>query len=242
MIASFFYHYGANRNTQIFIGTTDYKTIEEFSKRCGNFSILQRSVGFNTVRADDVNSNTSVKERPLIYPSELQQLNSKGNMGNAIVTVFGYQPIRAKFTPSYASKFYDLRESRQILRTGRYFDENAAYYDMKKRNERIFVVKRAGKSGGGGLREQIAERRRRSAATEKLQTLIAKSLHGFATEQENSDIFVLVQSGEYDKVIGKLKELKTRAGGKSERGSAIQDAIDRVEEMKNGDIRLEIRE
>ena len=61
-------------------------------------------------------------------------------------------------------------------------------------------------------------------------------------EQENSDIFVLVQSGEYDKVIGKMKELKTRAGGKSERGSAIQDAIDRVEEMKNGDIRLEIRE
>lgn len=196
------------------------------------------------MRADDVNSNTSVKERPLIYPSELQQLNSKGNMGNAIVTVFGYQPIRAKFTPSYASKFYDLRESRQILRTGRYFDENAAYYDMKKRNERTFAGRRAGigRNGGGGLREQIAERRRRSAATEKLQTLIAKSLHGFATEQENSDIFVLVQSGEYEKVIGKLKELKTRAGGKSERGSAIQDAIDRVEEMKNGDIRLEIKE
>lgn len=154
MVASFFFYpYGTNRNTQIFIGTTDYKTIEEFSKRCGNFSILQRSVGFNTVRADDVNSNTSVKERPLIYPSELQQLNSKGNMGNAIVTVFGYQPIRAKFTPSYASKFYDLRESRQILRTGRYFDENAAYYDMKKRNERTFVGRRAGigRNGGGGL-------------------------------------------------------------------------------------------
>ena len=234
----------SNCNTQIFIGTTDYKTIEEFSKRCGNFSILQRSVGFNTVRADDVNSNTSVKERPLIYPSELQQLNSKGNMGNAIVTVFGYQPIRAKFTPSYASKFYDLRESRQILRTGRYFDENAAYYDMKKRNERTFAGRRAGirRNGGGGLRHHIAAPRRRSAATEKLQTLIAKSLHGFATEQENSDIFVLVQSGEYDKVIGKLKELKTRAGGKSERGSAIQDVIDRVEEMKNGGIRLEIKE
>ena len=60
----------SNCNTQIFIGTTDYKTIEEFSKRCGNFSILQRSVGFNTVRADDVNSNTSVKEgRSYIRPN-----------------------------------------------------------------------------------------------------------------------------------------------------------------------------
>ena len=67
--------------------------------------------------------------------------------------------------------------------------------------------------------------------------LLRKTVYG-----KNSDIFVLVQSGEYDKVIGKLKELKTRAGGKNERGSAIQDAIDRVEEMKNGDIRLEIRE
>ena len=239
MIASFFYHYGANRNTQIFIGTMDYKTIEEFSKRCGNFSILQRSVGFNTVRADDVNSNTSVKERPLIYPSELQQLNSKGNMGNAIVTVFGYQPIRAKFTPSYASKFYDLRESQQILRAGRYFDEAAAFYDMKKRNERIFAGRRA---GGGSLREQIAERRKKSAEIEKIQTIIAKALHGFTTEQENGDIFVLVQKAEYEKIIEKLKELKKRAGGKTERGSAIQDAINRVEEVKNGEIRFEIRE
>ena len=229
----------SNCNTQIFIGTTDYKTIEEFSKRCGNFSILQRSVGFNTVRADDVNSNTSVKERPLIYPSELQQLNSKGNMGNAIVTVFGYQPIRAKFTPSYASKFYDLRESQQILRAGRYFDEAAAFYDMKKRNERIFAGRRA---GGGSLREQIAERRKKSAEIEKIQTIIAKALHGFTTEQENGDIFVLVQKAEYEKIIEKLKELKKRAGGKTERGSAIQDAINRVEEVKNGEIRFEIRE
>ena len=229
----------SNCNTQIFIGTTDYKTIEEFSKRCGNFSILQRSVGFNTVRADDVNSNTSVKERPLIYPSELQQLNSKGNMGNAIVTVFGYQPIRARFTPSYASKFYDLRESRQILRAGRYFDEAAAFYDMKKRNERIFAGRRA---GGGSLREQIAERRRKSAETEKIQTVITKALHGFATEQENGDIFVLVQKGEYGKVIEKLKELKKRAGGKTERGSAIQNAINRVEAIDSGEVRFEIRE
>lgn len=234
----------SNCNTQIFIGTTDYKTIEEFSKRCGNFTILQRSVGFNTVRADDVNSNTSVKERPLIYPSELQQLNSKGNIGNAVVTVFGYHPIRARFTPSYASKFYDLRPSKQQLLSGRYFDETAAFYDMKKRNERVFSGRRIDDRNkvGGTLREQIAERRRKSAISGKMQEVIAKALYGFASEQETGDIFVMVQREDYDNLIKKLQELKKRAGGKTERGAAIQDAINRIAEMKNNEIHFEIKD
>lgn len=233
----------SNCNTQIFIGTTDYKTIEEFSKRCGNYSIVQRSVGFNTVKADDVNSNTSVKERPLIYPSELQQLNSKGNMGNAIVTVFGYQPIRAKFTPSYASHFYDLKASKQELMQGRYFDEAAAFYDMKARNTQIMGAKKRSASGspGGSLREQIAERRRRAMMTEKVQALIAQALKGFVSEQEASDLFVQVQAGEYDRAIDGLKSLKERTHGDMEREGIIQDVIERLEEMRDGEIRLERR-
>lgn len=231
----------SNCNTQVFIGTTDYKTIEEFSKRCGNYSIVQRSVGFNTVKADDVNSNTSVKERPLIYPSELQQLNSKGNMGNAIVTVFGYQPIKAKFTPSYASHFYHLEMSEQELLDGRYFDEAAAFYDMKLRNAKVFASKRnpTTSRGGGSVREQIAEKRRKAAIVEKAQTITARALQGFASEQERSDLFVLIQNANYDKAIKQLQELKDRANGDDERSAAIQDAIERLEEIKNGEIRLE---
>lgn len=230
----------SNCNTQIFIGTTDYKTIEEFSKRCGNYSIVQRSVGFNTVRADDVNSNTSVKERPLIYPSELQQLNSKGNMGNAIVTVFGYQPIKAKFTPSYQSHFYDLQMSEQELLTGRYFDEAAAFYDMKARNVIVNTSRRRNISGGvGTFREQIAERRRQASMTEKLQIAVSRSLQGFATEQETADIFVQVKSAEYDKAIKLLKQIQERAKGDAERLGAIQNTIARLEEIKNGELRLE---
>ena len=230
----------SNCNTQIFIGTTDYKTIEEFSKRCGNYSIVQRSVGFNTVRADDVNSNTSVKERPLIYPSELQQLNSKENMGNAIVTVFGYQPIRAKFTPSYRCKHYDLKMSEQELLTGRYFDEAAAFYDMKTRNTKVNASRRRNMgSGGGSVREQIAERRRQASMTEKLQMVVARSLQDFASAQETGDIFVLIQSAEYDKAISQLRQIQERAKGDAERFGAIQEAIARLEEMKHGEIRLE---
>ena len=107
----------------MFIGTSDYKTVEEFSKRCGNFSVITRNVGYNTVKADDINSNASIKERPLIYPSELSQLNRPGDMGHAIVTVFGYQPIRSGFTPSYAATAYTLEKTVQRLGVGRYFDE-----------------------------------------------------------------------------------------------------------------------
>jgi len=233
----------SNCNTQIFIGTTDYKTIEEFSKRCGNYSIVQRSVGFNTVKADDVNSNTSVKERPLIYPSELQQLNSKGNMGNAIVTVFGYQPIKARFTPSYASHFYKMKMTKQELPVGRYFDEEAAFYDMKKRNAILLEMKRKKQSGGKGgtARENIAERRRVMNMVDKLQKYAMQCVKGIASEKETADMFLMIQTAEYDEAIMKMEELKERVGEASERAAAIQDVIERLEEMRDGEIRLEQR-
>lgn len=56
-------------------------------------------------------------------------------MGHAIVTVFGYQPIRSDFTPSYAATAYTLEKTVQRLGVGRYFDEEKIFYDMKKRNE-----------------------------------------------------------------------------------------------------------
>lgn len=233
----------SNCNTQIFIGTTDYKTIEEFSKRCGNYSIVQRSVGFNTVKADDVNSNTSVKERPLIYPSELQQLNSKGNMGNAIVTVFGYQPIKARFTPSYASHFYRMKMTKQELPVGRYFDEEAAFYDMKKRNAILLEMKRKAKNvgKGGTTRENIAERRRTMNMLDKLQKYTMQCVKGIASEQETADLFLMIQTNEYDDAIMKLEELKERVGETSDRATVIQDVIERLEEMRDGEIRMETR-
>ena len=167
MIASFFYPYGANRNIQMFIGTSDYKTVEEFSKRCGNFSVITRNVGYNTVKADDINSNASIKERPLIYPSELSQLNRPGDMGHAIVTVFGYQPIRSDFTPSYAATAYTLEKTEQRLGAGRYFNEEKIFYDMKKRNET--VVPRRRPIGGKRVSEAVIQQNI-NAALDKLKS------------------------------------------------------------------------
>ena len=132
----------SNCNIQIFIGTTDQKTIEEFSKKCGNYSIIQKNVSFSSSN-DGVGSSVSVKERPLIYPTELAQLNNNQNMGNAIVSIFGYAPIRSKFVPSFKSKYFVLEKTNQLLSAGKYFNEEKVFYDMLKRNEqfKLKVVK-----------------------------------------------------------------------------------------------------
>ena len=127
----------SNCNIQVFIGTTDLKTIEDFSKRCGNYSIIQRSVGYQSTKADDINSNQSIKERPLIYPTELQTLNRPGDMGHAIVTIFGFQPIKSTFTPIFMCDEYKIEKTLESKYKGRFFDESKAFYDIKKRNEEL---------------------------------------------------------------------------------------------------------
>ena len=126
----------SNCNIQIFIGTTDQKTIEEFSKKCGNYSIIQKNVSFSSSN-DGVGSSVSVKERPLIYPTELAQLNNNQNMGNAIVSIFGYAPIRSIFVPSFKSKYFVLEKTNQLLSAEKYFNEEKVFYDMLKRNEQF---------------------------------------------------------------------------------------------------------
>ena len=90
----------SNCNIQIFIGSTDSKTLESFSKHCGNYSVATKNVSFNTANSDNLSSSVSVKERPLIYPSELSKLNNPLDMGNAIVTVFDITQLD-QYTPSF---------------------------------------------------------------------------------------------------------------------------------------------
>ena len=126
----------SNCNIQIFIGTTDLKTIDEFSKKCGNYSIIQKNVSFSSSNSG-VGSSISVKERPLIYPTELQQLNSAKNMGNAIVNIFGFPPVKSKFTPSFKTRHFVLEKTNQLLSQGKYFNEEKVFYNMLDRNKKI---------------------------------------------------------------------------------------------------------
>lgn len=126
----------SNCNIQIFIGTTDLKTIDEFSKKCGNYSIIQKNVSFSSSNSG-VGSSISVKERPLIYPTELQQLNSAKDMGNAIVNIFGFPPVKSKFTPSFKTRYFVLEKTNQLLSQGKYFNEEKVFYNMLDRNKKV---------------------------------------------------------------------------------------------------------
>ena len=126
----------SNCNIQIFIGTTDLKTIDEFSKKCGNYSIIQKNVSFSSSNTG-VGSSISVKERPLIYPTELQQLNSAKDMGNAIVNIFGFPPVKSKFTPSFKTRHFVLEKTNQLLSQGKYFNEEKVFYNMLDRNKKV---------------------------------------------------------------------------------------------------------
>lgn len=126
----------SNCNIQIFIGTTDLKTIDEFSKKCGNYSIIQKNVSFSSSNSG-VGSSISVKERPLIYPTELQQLNSAKDMGNAIVNIFGFPPVKSKFTPSFKTRHFVLEKTNQLLSQGKYFNEEKVFYNMLDRNKKV---------------------------------------------------------------------------------------------------------
>lgn len=185
----------SNCNIQIFIGTTDYKTIEEFSKRCGNFSMVQRSIGFNSAKGEDINSHSSIKERPLIYPSELQLLNNPQDMGNAIVTVFGYYPIKSKFTPSFLCSLYHMERTEQRLFKGRYFDEEKAFYDMSLRKKKADDKPKKARGGINQNTEANEVRRSRNIMMEQLKMLTKKQLSSLADEREIRFIVRLLSEG-----------------------------------------------
>ena len=122
----------SNCNIHIFIGTTDIGTTEEFSRKCGKYTVLSRTIASNITKQDGVNITTSLKERPLIYPSELQKLNKEGDMGHAIVTVFGFNPLKSFFTPAYKCPLYTLGNARLKNHEMHPFVEEKVFYNWPK--------------------------------------------------------------------------------------------------------------
>jgi type IV secretion system protein VirD4 len=217
----------SNCNIQVFIGTTDLKTIEDFSKRCGNYSIVQRSVGFNSAKGEDINSNQTIKERPLIYPSELQTLNKPGNMGHAIVTVFGYQPIKSTFTPCFLCPQYSMERSKQQYRAGRYFDEQKAFYDLHIRNAHVLNQTSTNKGGKGITRELVSGKLRKTVFIDQLKNLVIKGLNEVVDDEDINDVLEQIELHRFDKVMMAMTKAKQMANPYSQKQQlqAMDEAI-----------------
>lgn len=218
----------SNCNIQVFIGTTDYKTIEEFSKRCGNFAMIQRSVGFNSAKGEDINSHSNIKERPLIYPSELQLLNNNRNMGNAIVTVFGYYPIKSRFTPSFECSYYSMNRINQRLAKGRFFDENKAFYDMNLRLKEK-EVEPPKKPGGIAPNTEASGKPKiqRKFMIDQLINLTEKQLENIAPKPQLKALIRLLKDGKLEQVLENLINIETqlKESGNEEKAEILNKLI-----------------
>lgn len=126
-----------NCNIQIFIGTKDLKTKEEFSKNCGNKTLIQTST--NISKGSELKSKqTSVSEQvlsaPLIPPEELDHLKE----GEVIVNVFKEFSIRSTFTFAHKNPYYEMTSPKEEYRAGHSLDKDAVFYDIEDRNKKTF--------------------------------------------------------------------------------------------------------
>ena len=130
----------SNCNIHYYLGTTDAKTKEDFSLRCGSTSVESTSTTKNKNK-DGKNESTSVSTNKtsvrLITVDELGLLKN----GEIIVSMFKESAIRSIFTPSWqAAKagVYDLTPPPEKYIPARFLDTEKVYYDIRLRNKKVF--------------------------------------------------------------------------------------------------------
>ena len=126
-----------NCNMQVFIGTEDQKTREEFSKMCGDVTlqVKNESVSKSEKKDGDTNKTTSTQTvtRPLIEPFELGQLPYDVN----IVKIYGQPPIKTQMSQWFKVPVFSKQVAEEEYVPAKYFDEAKIYYDIKERNKKV---------------------------------------------------------------------------------------------------------
>lgn len=128
-----------NCNIQIFIGTKDIKTREEFSKNCGNKTLIQKNVSESKSSSDKSGKNQTTSEQiisaPLLPPEELDHLKE----GEVVVNSFKEFAIKSIFTFAYKVPYYDQTPPADDYKALHTIDKEAVYYDIKERNKKVFA-------------------------------------------------------------------------------------------------------
>ncbi len=125
----------SNCNIKVFLGSDNLETIREISEAIGKKKVLSTNLSSGRGgKEENLSSSESVKEIPLIYPTELARLNSSDSFGNAVCMVFGHYSFRSKFTPSFeAQSLYKTTKGSAIkFRDPVVFDEKAHTYDIEE--------------------------------------------------------------------------------------------------------------
>ncbi len=134
----------SNCNIQIFLGTEDQKTREEFSKMCGDVSLETEtsSVSKNEGEGGGTNRTRQAQRqtRPLIYPYELGQLDKF----HAVIKIFKEHPIKTLMSPFFSTPQFDKRKAPEEYAPAKALNEEKIYYDITMRNRKVI---KGGKKG-----------------------------------------------------------------------------------------------
>ena len=129
-----------NCNIHIFLGTKDAKTREEFSKNAGTQAITIESKNKSTSSQSQeygksLNNSSSVsyttQQKPLISAEELDHLDKY----QVAINMYGEFTMKTIFTPTYENPSYSLQKPPVAYIQSHYLDQDAVYYDIRKRNE-----------------------------------------------------------------------------------------------------------
>ena len=132
-----------NCNIQIYIGSDDFKTKEEFSKQCGDVSIEidKKNVSKDKKgESSGVNISKDVVTRPLIYPDELGHLPKE----TAVVKIFNEYPMKVKLSHSWHCPMFTLKPLEEEYVPSKSLDYDAIRFDIARRNSLRLDM------GGGG--------------------------------------------------------------------------------------------
>ncbi len=128
---------------KIFIGTDDIKTVEEFSKLCGQITLHTTSTSESKQKEEtNKTTNQSVASRPLIYPDELGHLNSLLNPTDyIIVKILNEFPIKVKTTYAWATPMFNYKKFEIPYILSKALNEEQIAYNIDERNKKVFKPK-----------------------------------------------------------------------------------------------------
>lgn len=122
---------------QVYVASEDMYTNEEFSKLLGKKTIVktneQKSVGPDGKESKSYSDVYS--SRPIAFPEELMSFRDEGKL--AIKTFTPNAALKTVIELSDKCKYYDRERVFGSYVPRRMFNENAVYYDIKERNQKM---------------------------------------------------------------------------------------------------------
>ena len=126
----------SNCNIQIFIGTEDQQTRDDFSKLIGDTQVEIENESVNKDSETKKTSTTKSKQtitKPLIEPFELGQLPY--DVG--VIKIYGRPAIKTKMTQWFKCPIFDKAKMEEEYVPTTYFDELKERYDFIGRNKKV---------------------------------------------------------------------------------------------------------